>query len=136
MKILNFTGKHLCRSLFVHKVASLKACNLLKETPTKVFSCDILKFLGKSFFTDHLQWQFLYVGRSRNLRPFCLVNLKSDIKRLSLQLDYHYKCQLLITNFGLIFWLAFPLWVVKFSILFHPRPGKCFNQYLEGNKFN
>ena len=48
-----FTGKQLCGSLFLSKVAGLraKACNFIeKETPTQMFSCEICEIFENTFF--------------------------------------------------------------------------------------
>ena len=45
----NFTGKHLCWSIFFNKVASLRPETLLKETPTQRFSCEISEIFKKTF---------------------------------------------------------------------------------------
>ena len=53
-----FTGKHLCESLFLNKVAGLKPqpCNFIKkETLAQVFSCEFCKISKNSSFTEHLQ---------------------------------------------------------------------------------
>ena len=53
----NFTGKHLCWSLFLIK---LQACNFLKKRlQHRDFPVKFVKFLKTSFFTDHLRWLLL-----------------------------------------------------------------------------
>ena len=42
---IKFTGKHLCQSLFFDKVAGLRY---------RCFPVNFVKFLGTSFFTEHL----------------------------------------------------------------------------------
>ena len=42
----NFTGMHLCWSLFLKK---LQAGSFIKKTPTQVFSCDAYKMFKKTF---------------------------------------------------------------------------------------
>ena len=50
-----FTGKHLCQSLFLNKVAGLRPVTLLKRvTNTGVFPVNIAKFL-RDYFTEHLR---------------------------------------------------------------------------------
>ena len=51
----NFTGKHLCWSLFLVKFLT----NFIKGTPTQVFSCEIWKNYKNTFSTEHLQWLLL-----------------------------------------------------------------------------
>ena len=41
-------------SLF-NKVAGLKACNYIKETPTQVFSCEYYKIFKNTYFEKHLR---------------------------------------------------------------------------------
>ena len=48
----NFTGKHLCQSLFFSKVATL----LKKRLWHRCFPVNFAKFLRTPFFTKHLQW--------------------------------------------------------------------------------
>ena len=55
-----FTGKYLCRSLFLNKVAGLSSTarpsNLLKkDTPTLVFSYQYCEILKNTYFEEHLQ---------------------------------------------------------------------------------
>ena len=57
-----FTGKHLCQSLFLNKVAGLRpeASNFIKkETLAPVFSCGFCEIYKNTFFTEHLWWLFL-----------------------------------------------------------------------------
>ena len=51
--------KHLCRSLFLNKVAGLMTATLLKKTSAQVFSVNFAKFLRTPFF-------------HRTVRPFFL----------------------------------------------------------------
>ena len=51
----NFTGKHLCWSLFLVKFLT----NFIKDTPTQEFSCEIWKNFKNTFSTEHLQWLLL-----------------------------------------------------------------------------
>ena len=45
-----FTGKHLCQSLFINKVAG-GACNFIKkETLTQVFSCEFCEISKNTLF--------------------------------------------------------------------------------------
>ena len=49
----NFTGKHLCWSLFFYKVASLQACNVIeKGLLHKCFPVKLEKFLGAPILTN------------------------------------------------------------------------------------
>ena len=50
-----FTGKYLCQSLFLNKVAGLRPAILFKkETLAQVFSCEFCKISKNTFFTEHL----------------------------------------------------------------------------------
>ena len=68
-----FTGKHLCQSLFLNKVPGLRPATLLKKKLQHIFCefCEILK--NTFFFTEHLQW-LLLKGRY----------LQNQLKNLSL----------------------------------------------------
>ena len=48
-KFAKFTGKHLCQSLFLNKVAGA-----LKEALAQVFSCEFCEFSKNSFLTEHV----------------------------------------------------------------------------------
>ena len=50
LKILKFTGKHLCRGLFCNNVAGHK-----KETPAQVFSCEFCETFKNNIFTEHVR---------------------------------------------------------------------------------
>ena len=55
-----FTGKHLCQSLFVNKVAGLKLATLLKKRLwNRCFFVNFAKFLRTPFFIEHLWWLLL-----------------------------------------------------------------------------
>ena len=51
-----FTGKHLCWSLFVNKVAGPQACNFMKRRfKHSCFPVNIAKFLRTAFLIEHLR---------------------------------------------------------------------------------
>ena len=51
-----FTGKHLCQSLFFNKVAFLRLATLLKkETLAQVFFCKFCEISKNIFFTEHVR---------------------------------------------------------------------------------
>ena len=53
--LAKFTGKHLCRSLFLNKVAGLRSVTLLKkETPIQVFSYEFFEIFKNTCFIEHL----------------------------------------------------------------------------------
>ena len=54
-KFVNFTGKHLCWSLFLIKFLT----NFIKDTPTQMFSCEILEK-----FQEHLFYRTPLVAAS------------------------------------------------------------------------
>ena len=52
----NFTGKHLCWSLFLKNSCSLKACNfIIKRLQHRCFTVRFTKFLKTHSFTEHLR---------------------------------------------------------------------------------
>ena len=55
----NFTGKHLRWSLFLIKFRASGLELYLKETPTQVFSCEIVISLRRPFYTEHPRWLLL-----------------------------------------------------------------------------
>ena len=73
-----FTGKHLCHSLFFNKVAG-GACNFIKkETLAQMFSCEFCEISKNTFFTEHLRWLLL------EKCLFCNVTEKSYFSRFFL----------------------------------------------------
>ena len=55
-----FTGKHLCQSLFLNKVAGLRPATLLKKRLWhRCFPVNFVKFLRTPFLTEHLRWLLL-----------------------------------------------------------------------------
>ena len=46
----NFIGKHQCKSIFLINLQSLNTCNVVKETPTQVFSCEICEVFKNTCF--------------------------------------------------------------------------------------
>ena len=60
----NFTGKHLCWSLFLIKVLT----NFIKNSPTQVFSCEMWKNFKNTFSTEHLHGCFC----QKRLQDRCL----------------------------------------------------------------
>ena len=59
-KFANFTGKHLCWSLFLRKLQAFWRATLL-ETITMVFSCEICEIVKNTFFAQRLR-QLLLSG--------------------------------------------------------------------------
>ena len=52
----DYTGKHLCRSLF-NKVAGTQNCNFIKKRlQRRCFSVKFAQLLRKPFLTEHLYW--------------------------------------------------------------------------------
>ena len=56
----NFTGKHLCWSLFSIKFHAFRSATLLKETPTQVFSCEICETFKNIYFEKPLRTTALH----------------------------------------------------------------------------
>ena len=55
-----FTGIHLCQSLFVNKLASLRPATLLKKRLWhRCVPMNFVKFLGTPFFIEKLRWLLL-----------------------------------------------------------------------------
>ena len=55
------TGKHLCQSIFLNKVAALRPAALFKiGTLTQLFSCEFCEILNNTFFTKHIRVFKLY----------------------------------------------------------------------------
>ena len=54
----NFTGKHLCWSLFLIELQVWRP--YWKQTPTLVFSGEICETLKNIYFTEHLRWLLLW----------------------------------------------------------------------------
>ena len=51
-----FTGKHLCQSLFLNKIAGQRPATLLKKkTLAQVFSREFWEISKNTFFTEHLR---------------------------------------------------------------------------------
>ena len=55
----NFTGKHLCQSLFFNKVGGLAWNCIKKETLVQVLSYEFCEIFKNTFFTEHLWWLLL-----------------------------------------------------------------------------
>ena len=51
----NFTGKHLCWSLFSIKLHTVSLQVFKKETSTQALFCEVCETLKKSYFEEHLQ---------------------------------------------------------------------------------
>ena len=52
---INFTGRHLCQSLFLNKVVGLRIATLLKtKSGTGLWPCEFCKVFKNFFFTEHL----------------------------------------------------------------------------------
>ena len=84
----NFTGKHLCWSLFLIKLqAGLKSCNFIKKRiQGRCFPVNFAKFLKAPIFTKHLRWLLLYFAKLKlNLEKSYILG-----KLMKLQLRYLY----------------------------------------------
>ena len=49
----NFTGKHLCQSLFLIKLQASASKSIKKETLAQLFSCEVYKIYKNTFFIKH-----------------------------------------------------------------------------------
>ena len=72
----NFTGKHLCWSLFFNKVSFERSATLLKKRlQHRCFPVKFAKYLRASFFTEHLRWLLLnFVLKQSYMTAFALSN--------------------------------------------------------------
>ena len=50
--LANFTGKHLCQSLFFNKVAGVRPATLLKKTLAQVFSSEFCEIFKSTYFHE------------------------------------------------------------------------------------
>ena len=58
--LAKFTGKQLCRSLFVNTVAGLtQGSNAIKKTLKQVFTVEFFKIVKNGLFTVYLPWLLL-----------------------------------------------------------------------------
>ena len=56
LKISQYSHENTCVGVFFNKVASLQACNFIKnETPTQVFSCEYFEIFKNTYFQEHLE---------------------------------------------------------------------------------
>ena len=58
----NFTGKHLCWSLFLKSLQAEGLQIYLKSLQHMCFPVKFVKFLRTHFFTEHLRWLPLHFG--------------------------------------------------------------------------
>ena len=102
----NFTGKHLCQSLFFNKVARLRLATLLKKRLWhRCFPVNFAKFLRTPFLTEQLRWQLLE-GNS---------NVYSNCRYLQIVVNYNAKSPILS---------SFLIWYDGSKILCVP-PASC-----------
>ena len=62
-----FSGQHLCQSLFFHNVSG-SSTFLQKETLAKVFSWEFFEIFKNTFFTKHFRWVLLKLVIAQYLR--------------------------------------------------------------------
>ena len=85
-----FTGKHLCQSLFLHKVAGLRTAILLKKRLLQRCSpVNFAKFLITPFLTEHLRW--LLPSRGRQHKSLYKLSLKRSFNTLKRHIDRYLK---------------------------------------------
>ena len=51
----NFTGKHLCWSLFLEKLQVFRSAILLERDSNTGFSCEIYEIFKNTYFEEHLR---------------------------------------------------------------------------------
>ena len=51
----NFTGKHLCWSIFIIKLQAFNLQVFKKETPAQVLSCEVCETFKNNYFEEYLQ---------------------------------------------------------------------------------
>ena len=57
---VEFTGKHLCQSIFLNKVAGLRHPDMLKKTLIQVFSSEFWEIFRNTFFIEHFRWLLVW----------------------------------------------------------------------------
>ena len=81
-KVANFTGKHLCRGLFLIKLQAFRFATLLKETPTLVFYCEICEIFKNTYFEEFLPTTAYVVPSSwLSLSPFFSVQAQTEMAK-------------------------------------------------------
>ena len=55
LEIPQYLQKNTCVGVFFYKAADLQACNLLKKTPTQVFSCEYCEISKNNYFEELLR---------------------------------------------------------------------------------
>ena len=85
-----FAGKHLCQSLFLHKVVGLRTVILLKKRLLqRCFPVNFAKFLITPFLTEHLRW--LFPSRGRQHKSLYKLSLKRSFNTLKRHIDRYLK---------------------------------------------
>ena len=74
----NFTGNHLCWSLFLIKLQTWDLQLYLKETPTNVFSCEMCQIFKNNFSYSAPRWLLLYHWKMHLYRLIILLNIHID----------------------------------------------------------
>ena len=76
----NFTGKHVCRSLFFNK-----------RDPTQMFSCGTSQIFQNNFFTEHLRWLLLEGVYERTslvkILQFCHFNIFGIFRKMPIKIN-------------------------------------------------
>ena len=63
--LANFTGKHLCWSLFLIKLQAFQACNFIKKRlQHRCFPMKFAKFIRTPFLKEHLRWLLLKLPKN------------------------------------------------------------------------
>ena len=91
-----FTGKHLCQSLFLNKVAGVRPATLLKKRLWhRYFPVNFAKLLRTPFFIEHLWWLLVvwgYLSLPKKIQifhfPFKKPNLSKQSTRFLNQVSW------------------------------------------------
>ena len=82
-----FTGKHLCQSLFLNKVAGVRPATLLKKRLWhRYFPVNFAKLLRTPFFIEHLWWLLVvwgYLSLPKKIQIFHFPIKKSNLSKQS-----------------------------------------------------
>ena len=74
-----FTGKHLCQSLYLNKVAGMRSAILLKKRLWhRCFPVKFAKFPRTTFLTEHLQWLLLRAPNFVSVPRLCTIQNTSN----------------------------------------------------------
>ena len=101
-----FTGKHLCQSLFLNKVAGLRSAILLKKRLWhRCFPVKFAKFLRTTFLTEHLRWLLLRAPNFVSVPRLCTIqNTSNSLAKAHLRIRFSQNSsQWLLSNVSYFF---------------------------------